>query len=137
MNITYRTDLKELPCDQLYRLFDSAGWVKGETEPESDRYKHFNAPFINSALVVSAWEGDLLVGTVRVLSDKIIRSVIYDLVVLPEYKSIGIGKELIKICREQYPNSEWVVQTESHIAGYYEKMGFKLHEAVLTIPSRW
>ena len=51
---------------------------------------------------------------------KIVRSVIHDLVVLPEYKGIGIGKELVRRCIAHYQNSEWLVQTEKHIAPYYE-----------------
>jgi len=66
----------------------------------------------------------------------IIRSVIYDLVDDTEYKNMGIGKCLVRKCIEELPSSEWLVQTEEHIAGFYEKMGFKLYEdVVLTIQS--
>ena len=131
MNITYNDTIKDLPNEQLHKLFVSAGWSEDPTE----YLNVFNAPFINSTLVISAWDNESLVGVVRVLSDKIVRSVIHDLVVLPEYKGKGIGKELMRRCIAHYPNSEWLVQTEKHIAPYYEKMGFKIHEAVLTIPS--
>ena len=132
MNIVYNDNKKDLPCEQLEALFISAGWSDGS---DSSKSLYFNAPFINSTLVISAWDGDLLVGAVRVLSDKIIRSVIHDLVVLPEYKNKGIGKELVRRCIEHFPNSEWLVQTEKELIGYYEKMGFKIHDVVLTIPS--
>ena len=135
MNITYDTR-KDLPVDQLYHLFCSADWAEGSPDP--DMLKNFNLPFINSTLVISAWDNDRLVGAVRVLSDNIIRSVIYDLVVDPEYRNMGIGKELVKRCIEHYPDSEWLVQTERHISGYYEKLGFKTYnDAVLTIPSKY
>ena len=98
--------------------------------------KNFNIPFVNSTLVISAWENERLVGVVRVLSDKIIRSIIYDLVIDPEYKNRGTGRELVKRYIEHFPNSEWLVQTEKHISGYYENIGFKPYEdVVLTIPS--
>lgn len=86
--------------------------------------------------MISAWDDDRLVGAVRVLSDKAIRSGIYDLVVDPEYQNRGIGKELVRRCIAHFPDSEWLVQTEKHIAGFYEKMGFKIYnDVVLTIPS--
>lgn len=86
--------------------------------------------------MISAWENERLIGTVRVLSDKFISSIIYDLVIDPEYQNKGIGKELVKRCIEHFPNSEWLVQTEKHISGYYEKIGFKIYnDVVLTIPS--
>ena len=134
MSIIYNDEKKDLPPEQLQRLFLLAGWADGPENP--DFSKHFNSPFINSTLVISAWENERLVGAVRVLSDKIIRSVIYDLVVDPEFQGQGIGKELVKRCMAHYPNSEWLVQTTKEICGYYEKIGFAIYnEVVLTIPS--
>jgi ribosomal protein S18 acetylase RimI-like enzyme len=134
--IWYDDKTKYLPCDQLYNLFKLAGWTEGSETDEM--LKNFNVPFINSTLVVSAWDNERLVGAVRVLSDKIIRSVIYDLVVDPEYQGQGIGKELVKRCIRHYPYTEWLVQTTENIAGYYEKMGFKRYkDVVLSIPSKW
>lgn len=134
--IRYDDKIKELPCDQLYNLFKLAGWTEGSETDEM--LINFNVPFINSTLVVSAWDNERLVGVVRVLSDKVIRSVIYDLVVDPEYQGQGIGKELVKRCIRHYPYTEWLVQTTGNIAGYYEKMGFKRYkDVVLSIPSKW
>ena len=132
MNIAYNNSIKNLPNDQLKNLFVSANWCDANDFSYTDV---FNQPFINSTLVISAWENEKLIGVVRVLSDKIIRSVIYDFVVLPEYQNKGIGKELIRRCIEHYPKSEWLVGTEQQTISYYEKLGFTLHEAVLTIPS--
>lgn len=138
MNITYNDTIRDLPVDQLYHLFFSAGWAGSESTPDPDTLRYFNVPFMNSTLVISAWDNDRLIGVVRVLSDKIIRSVIHDLVIDPDYRKMGIGKELIRRCIEHYPNSEWLVQTEKHISGYYEKMGFKIYnDVVLTIPSKY
>lgn len=136
MIITYNDTKKDLPVKQLHHLFFSAGWAGSEIIPTPDILINFNVPFINSTLVISAWENERLIATVRVLSDKFIRSVIYDLVVDPEYQNKGIGKELVKRCIEHFPNTEWLVQTEKHISGYYEKMGFKIYnDVVLSIPS--
>jgi len=94
--------------------------------------------FINSTFVISAWDNERLVGAVRVLSDKVIRFVIYDMMVDPEYRNKGIGKELIKKCIEHFPNTEWLIQTEKHISGFYEKIGFKAYNGVvMTIPSKY
>jgi len=136
MPITYNDTKKDLPAKQLFRLFYAAGWAGSEPEPEPSSLDFFNIPFINSTLVVSAWDNERLIGVVRVLSDKFIRSAIYDLVVDPDYKSKGIGKELIQRCINHFPDTEWLVQTEKHIAGYYEKLGFNVYsDVVLTIPS--
>jgi len=132
--ITYRDDIKNLPTEQLYRLFEQAGWVRNDTPQVQIEY--FNAPFLSSTLVVSAWEDARLVGSVRVLSDGIIRSSLYDLVVDAEYRMRGIGAELVRRCRAVYPNSEWLLQAAPDAVGFYEKLGFAVNnEMFLSIPS--
>lgn len=135
MNVTYNDTKKDLPAEQLHKLFVAVGWSDGSDSP--DMIKNYNIPFINSTLVISAWMDERLVGAVRVLSDKMFRSVIYDLLVLPEYQGRGIGRELLKRCIEHFPDSEWLVQTKKRISGYYEKNGFKVNNDVfLTIPCK-
>lgn len=136
MNIQYDEITKDLPADQLRHLFRLVGWSDGLETPKQK--KHFNIGFIHSTLVISAWEDTRLVGAVRVLSDTIFRSVIYDLLVDPEYQNKGIGKELVKLCRQHFPDSEWLVGTMPQIAGYYEKMGFQVidKEVFLSIPCK-
>jgi len=134
MNIIYDDVKKDLPCEQIQRLFVSAGWSDGSYTSFMDK------PFINSTLVISAWENENLVGAVRVLSDQLCRSVIYDLVVLPEYQNKGIGKELVRRCIEHFPNSEWLVGTTKERSGFYEKVGFQKDDhsdgVYLSIPSK-
>lgn len=138
MQITYEAR-KDIPCVPLHKLFVAVGWSDKE-EPPKHILENFNIGFLNSTVVFSAWDGDELVGCIRALSDKMFRSVIYDLAVLPEYQNKGIGTELVRRCKACYPDSEWVVQTEKKTVGYYEKLGFKLlneNEAVLSSPCKW
>lgn len=135
MSIIYNDIKKDLSCEELHRLFVLVGWSDGSDT--LDMIKYYNVPFINSTLVISAFENDRLVGAVRVLSDKTFRSVIYDLLVDPEFQGKGIGKELIKQCMQHFPDTEWLVQTKENISGFYEKNGFKINNDVfLTIPSK-
>jgi ribosomal protein S18 acetylase RimI-like enzyme len=134
MQIVYDTR-KDLPCEGLHELFIAVGWSDGVVT--QSMLEKFNVPFINSTIVVSAWAEDKLVGCVRVLSDRIFRSIIYDLAVMPEFQNQGIGKELVRRCIECFPNSEWLVETET-ATGFYEKIGFKLNKDVfLSIPCKW
>ena len=134
MQIVYDTR-KDLPCAELHDLFMAVGWSDGMVTPSM--LENFNIPFINSTIVISAWADDKLVGCVRVLSDRMFRSIMYDLAVMPAFQNQGIGKELVRRCREYYPDSEWLVETET-AAEFYEKIGFKLNKAVfLSIPCKW
>lgn len=118
MNIEYR-EQKDLPCDELYKLFLAVGWAKEENTTQ-EMINNFNIGFLNSTFVFSAWIEGRLVGCVRVLSDLYFRSIIYDLAVLPKYQKNGIGKELIQRCMNACESSEWLVQTDK-AKGFYEK----------------
>ena len=134
MDVEYRTQ-KDLPCNELYQLFLAVGWA---TEPTSQGIiDNFNIGFINSTFVFSAWVDGKLVGCVRVLSDLHFRSIIYDLAVLPAFQKKGIGRELVRRCRNACESSEWLVQTDE-AKGFYEKIGFKENkDYFLTIPCKW
>ncbi|MBE5769866.1 MAG: GNAT family N-acetyltransferase [Clostridiales bacterium] len=122
MEIFYDTR-KDIPCQPLYELFLAVGWAdEKSTTPEMIR--HFNIGFLHSTLVFSAWQDEKLVGCIRVLSDQVFRSVIYDLAVHPDYQGLGIGKTLVEKCMACYPRSEWLVETEN-AQGFYEKIGFQ------------
>jgi len=135
MTIVYSDTKKDLPSEQLHKLFISVGWSDGSET--ADMIKKYNIPFLNATLVISAWEQERLIGAVRVLSDKMFRSIIYDLLVLPEFQNKGVGKELIKRCIAHFPSSEWLVQTRENTASYYERNGFTVnHDVFLTIPCK-
>ena len=136
MNIRYENS-RDLPNVPLYRLFLAVGWAD-EAHMTDSRLENFGLPFQNSTFVHSAWHDDQLIGCVRVLSDRIFRSVIYDLAVLPEYQGQGIGRELVKRCLADCPDSEWLLATIPARVGFYEKLGFRSYdEPVMQIPCKW
>ena len=137
MSIIFKTD-KDLPCVQLAELFAAVGWSDETKEITDEMLANFNKPFLHSTVVVSAWDGDRLVGCVRALSDTMFRSVIYDLAVLPEYQKQGIGSELVRRCVSVYPNSEWSLETIPERVTFYEQLGFAVnHSPFLHIPCKW
>lgn len=135
MSIAYHTR-KDLPCAALRDLFAAVGW-SDDRETTPTMLANFNKPFLHSTLVISAWDEELLVGCVRVLSDQMFRSIIYDLAVLPAYQGQGIGTELVERCKAAFPDSQWLVGTETAV-GFYEKLGFTTAPDIfLHIPCRW
>ena len=49
MNIIYNDTKKDLPSEQLYKLFVAVGWSGTSDTP--DMIKNYNIPFINSTQV--------------------------------------------------------------------------------------
>jgi ribosomal protein S18 acetylase RimI-like enzyme len=139
MNIVYNDEKKDLPLEQLHKIFITVGW-SDDGEMQEKMKAGFMQPWINSTMVVSAWYGDKLVGAVRVLSDTIFRSIIYDLLVAPEYHGKGIGSELVRRCLAHFPGSGWLVCTEGKTPYFYKKLGFsdmKETDVVLGIPCKY
>ena len=139
MNIVYNDKKKDLPLTQLHGLFVAVGWSDSAELPDEMK-AGFLQPWTSSTLVVSAWDGDRLVGAVRVLSDTVFRSVIYDLLVAPEYQGQGIGRELVNRCKSHYPGSEWLVRCDRRNIEFYEKLGFRSpqeSDVYLVIPCKF
>jgi ribosomal protein S18 acetylase RimI-like enzyme len=138
VNIVYHNEKKDLSLQQLHELFVAVGWSDAGVLPEEMK-AGFIKPWLHSTLVISAWDGDHLVGAVRVLSDTIFRSVIYDLLVAPEYQGKGIGSELVNRCKSHYPGSEWLVGCDRKNVAFYKQLGFQdisESDAFLIIPCK-
>lgn len=98
----------------------------------------------NSSPVVTAWDGDALIGFARSTSDGIYRATIWDVVVHPDYQGAGIGRKLVQtiISHPQVSRVERVYLMTTNQQSFYEKIGFEsnrtttmvLHNQPLSLP---
>ena len=95
MGITY-TDEKKFTKERTQQLFRSVGWVSGKY-PER-LYK----ALMGSSTVFSAWDGDRLVGLVRVLDDTEMVAYMHYVLVDPEYQGHGIAGHLVGMVKESF-----------------------------------
>ena len=94
MNITYKTD--QLPdTTSIIDLYASSGL----TRPIDDAGR-IESMYYHSNLVISAWDGPLLVGVSRALTDFHYCCYLSDLAVRKEYQKAGIGKQLVLLTKE-------------------------------------
>jgi ribosomal protein S18 acetylase RimI-like enzyme len=124
MKITYRRG-NDLPLDEVIDLYRSTSL--GERRPMDDReivvdmMRHAN-------LVITAWEGDLLVGISRTLTDFSYVAYLADLAVRESHQKLGIGVEMIRLTREAMgPRSMIVLLAAPAAVDYYPKIGFTKH----------
>ena len=96
--ITYCSDPPE--DNKFAALFETTGWSENYHAAPND----FSVAFANSWYTLSAYDDTQLVGFGRIVSDRVLHAMIYELIVLPEYQSKGIGGEildrLVRHCQE-------------------------------------
>ena len=120
MVITYKTNA-ELEAHQLSDLFRSSG-IKRPVEDLSRIKKMID----NSNLIVTAWDGDKLVGIARAISDFSYCCYLSDLAVDKEYQNQGIGHELVdEIQKLISDGSNLVLLSAPEAMEYYPKIGFE------------
>lgn len=118
MEITYRTDL--IPeIDEIIEVYESSG-INRPTE-DKDRitkmYKHSN-------LIVTAWNGQSLVGISRALTDFCYCCYLSDLAVAIDYQKQGIGKRLVELTKEKIGDHTTLILLAAPDAiNYYPKIG--------------
>jgi GNAT superfamily N-acetyltransferase len=83
---------------------------------------------LGSNLLITARSDGQLVGFLRGLSDFCYRSFIADLAVSKSHQHQGIGRQLLKVAREQAPEARLILFSAEDALPFYEKLGFHLHE---------
>ena len=83
---------------EILKLYSSVGWTAYTDEPQA-----LKLGFQNSLLVLAAYEGEELLGIIRVVGDGVTVVFIQDLLVFPEKQRKGIGTALVKAVLERYP----------------------------------
>ena len=120
MNITYKTSVIPSP-DQIIILYENAGLSR----PTNDR-ERIKVMYENSDLVITAWDGDLLVGVSRCITDWVWSCYLADLAVRNDYQGKGVGKKLVDLTKETVGEKSMVLLLSVPDAmEYYPKIGFE------------
>lgn len=123
MPITYRTT-KEFTPESLQRLFQSVRWESGNYPDKLAR------AMANSTAVVSAWDGDRLVGLVRALSDGETVAFLHYLLVDPAYQGQYIGDELMRRILAPMADLLYVkiMPSDPATIPFYARYGFRQYD---------
>lgn len=124
--IEYRLG-NQLDLDQVIELYRAS--TLGERRPVDDR-ETMAAMLRNANLVVTAWDGALLVGISRALTDFAYVTYLSDLAVRASHQRMGIGRELIRITRQEGgPKAYLVLLAAPKAVDYYPRVGFTRHDS--------
>jgi len=124
MNIQYHFD-KPPTAEQIIELYDNAGLPR----PTHDK-ERMQKMFDNSNLVLTAWDGDVLVGVSRSITDWVWSCYLADLAVRSDYQKEGIGRQLILRTKEKLGEQSMILLLSVPTAmEYYPKIGFEKQES--------
>lgn len=123
-NIRYQIE-NEITLLEFVSLLNRS--TLGERRPidDEDRLK---AMLKHANLIVTARDGELLVGVSRSLSDFSFCTYLSDLAVDESYQKRGIGKELIRETKKAAPLAKLILLSAPKAIAYYPKIGMTRHE---------
>jgi GNAT superfamily N-acetyltransferase len=122
------TNKESVRPKELMQLWASVDWCEeNDYAPQTVR-----AAIRNTTLLISARNqyGELI-GMARVMSDGVFSTWLAELIVHPDYQSLGVGKRLVKAVRDYYDDTSIVLETFQWNRKFFKKCGFK--ESKMTV----
>lgn len=91
---------------------------------------------LSKTINITAYENQILVGCLRLLTDGYYFGTITELLVLPEYQKQGIGSKLLKLAKENTPTMLYF-GAQPGVENFYEKNGCQrsLQSYIINRPS--
>lgn len=127
--ITYRSG-NDLELDSVIELYRAS--TLGERRPVDDRAR-MGLMLRHANLVVTAWDGELLVGIARGVSDFSYATYLSDLAVRVSHQKQGIVRELIRRTQEQGGAATVILLSAPKAVEYYPHLGLQPHPSAWTL----
>ncbi len=112
----YRVDDKQLDAS-VFLSFVNQVWP-GSYDAERTQKA------LSKTMNITAYDGDKLIGCLRILSDGYYFGTITELLVLPEYQHKGVGSNLLQLAKANTPTMLYF-GSQPGVEGFYEKNGCK------------
>ena len=119
MEIREYTEYRE---EEILRLYSAVGWTAYTDNPDT-----LEQGFRHSLLTLAAYEGDALIGLIRVVGDGSTIVFIQDLLVDPAHQRQGIATALVRAVLARYPDVrqvELVTDNTPETIAFYRSLGF-------------
>ena len=119
-----------LDLDAVIELYRAS--TLGERRPVDDRPR-MEVMLRHANLVVSAWDGELLVGISRALTDFSYATYLSDLAVRLSHQRQGIGQGLIRATQQAGGQAKIILLSAPKAVEYYPRVGFTHHPQAWTL----
>jgi predicted N-acetyltransferase YhbS len=127
--IDYRTG-NNLDLDAVIELYRAS--TLGERRPVDDRDR-MGRMLQNANLVITAWDGDSLVGIARSVSDFCYATYLSDLAVRQSHQKQGIGREMIRQTQAAGGQALLILLSAPKAVEYYPHIGLTQHPSAWTL----
>jgi GNAT superfamily N-acetyltransferase len=118
MELKIQTDTKNINWERVPEILKEVGMAFHPAE------KHRRI-FAKSHSVVFIFDGDILIGFGRAISDGECQAAIYDVAVLPAYQGKGIGRMIVQNLVQQTPECNFILYASPGKEKFYEKESFR------------
>ena len=113
------SETRTIKREDIIALYRANGWSAAEKPDEL-----YNA-LMNSHTLITAWDGDRLVGLGNAISDGYLVVYYPHLLIHPEYQGKGIGKKIVAKMQERYAGFHMqMLVADGEAIGFYERLGF-------------
>ena len=121
--------------EDVLHLYQAVGWTNYTHQPEM-----LEQALSHSLVVYLAFDGEKIVGLIRLVGDGFSSVFVQDLIVLPSYQCQGIGSALMKEALEDYKDVyqvQLVTEQTEKTLGFYRSMGFEILSTYNCIGMIW
>ena len=121
--------------EDVLHLYQAVGWTNYTNQPQM-----LEQALPHSLAVYLAFDGEKIVGLIRLVGDGFSSVFVQDLIVLPSYQRQGIGRSLMKEALEDYKDAyqvQLVTEQTERILGFYRSMGFEILSTYDCIGMTW
>lgn len=121
---------RDIDLYQLQVLFQvTAFWAQDR------RVEDLSTAIAHSNPIVTAWDGDRLIGFARAISDGIYRATIWDVLIHPDYQGAGLGRKLVEtVLTHPHVNQvERVYLMTTNQQKFYERIGFEENQTTTMV----
>lgn len=113
------SEQRDIAIEQILQLYEANGWSSAQ-KPQP-----LYQALINSHALVSAWDGETLVGIGNAISDGFLVVYYPHLLVRPDYQGQGVGRKIMDILKKRYEGMHMhMLVADREAIAFYEKCGF-------------
>jgi len=108
--------------EEILRLYSEVGWTA-----YTENMQALKQGFMNSLLVLAAYEGDELLGIIRAVGDGFTIVFVQDILVFPKKQRLGIGTALLQAVLNRYTEVrqiELATDNTPKTVAFYKSLGF-------------